>query len=474
MVGADHVVPAVRTALLERYGPALRRPLNAASAAALHARAARRSTSRSSTGACPRRSAASSSTPTGSAATAATRARPADRRRLPGVRRERDARVPVRRGAARRAASASTVRGVGGLRRRRSRDAARPHRHVARLLGLAARVPRRPVAASARWRASAPSRSRSPPAQDRNGFAMKRDVARRSASAKLSDLARYWPKRRRVSHEDASTRRPTRSRASSGRSRRAACSTCRARGGYRRAPASPSRSSTPAPSSITRTWRRTSGPTSTRSPATASTTTATATSTTSTASTSRRPGRRPGPPDGHGHGTHVAGIIAAAANGRGVVGVAPRAKIMTVKVLDDDGRGHDRRRRRGHPLRRRQRRARDQRQHPGRRPRPAPRRRGRRRRRRQRARRRLRRQQRARHRQPAVLPGRDPRAEPDRRRRDRAGRRAPHRQLLQLRPADRPARRARRADPLHDQQRRLRRQSPAPRWPRRWSPAWPR
>jgi subtilisin family serine protease len=38
--------------------------------------------------------------------------------------------------------------------------------------------------------------------------------------------------------------------------------------------------------------------------------------------------------DGNGHGTHVAGIIAAAANRRGVVGVAPKARIMTVKVLD--------------------------------------------------------------------------------------------------------------------------------------------
>ena len=37
--------------------------------------------------------------------------------------------------------------------------------------------------------------------------------------------------------------------------------------------------------------------------------------------------------DGNGHGTHVAGIIAAAANGRGVVGVAFRARIMTVKAL---------------------------------------------------------------------------------------------------------------------------------------------
>ena len=43
--------------------------------------------------------------------------------------------------------------------------------------------------------------------------------------------------------------------------------------------------------------------------------------------------------DGYGHGTHVAGTIAAAANGKGVVGVAFRAKLMAVKVLDDNGGG---------------------------------------------------------------------------------------------------------------------------------------
>lgn len=48
----------------------------------------------------------------------------------------------------------------------------------------------------------------------------------------------------------------------------------------------------------------------------------------------------PDPMDGNGHGTHVAGIIAAAANnGLGIAGVAPGVKIMAVKVLGDTGYG---------------------------------------------------------------------------------------------------------------------------------------
>ncbi|MGW3073163.1 MULTISPECIES: S8 family peptidase [unclassified Kitasatospora] len=37
------------------------------------------------------------------------------------------------------------------------------------------------------------------------------------------------------------------------------------------------------------------------------------------------------------HGTHVAGTIAAAKNGKGVVGVAPNVKLAAVKVVDDGG-----------------------------------------------------------------------------------------------------------------------------------------
>jgi serine protease len=45
------------------------------------------------------------------------------------------------------------------------------------------------------------------------------------------------------------------------------------------------------------------------------------------------------PIDGHRHGTHVAGTIAAAQNGFGVVGVAPGVRLWAVKALDDDGDG---------------------------------------------------------------------------------------------------------------------------------------
>jgi len=46
------------------------------------------------------------------------------------------------------------------------------------------------------------------------------------------------------------------------------------------------------------------------------------------------------PTDDHGHGTHVSGTIAAVANnGKGIVGVAPQARIMALKGLDINGSG---------------------------------------------------------------------------------------------------------------------------------------
>lgn len=45
--------------------------------------------------------------------------------------------------------------------------------------------------------------------------------------------------------------------------------------------------------------------------------------------------------DGHGHGTHVSGIVAAAKDGKGTVGCAPKAELVIAKVLGDDGSGTD-------------------------------------------------------------------------------------------------------------------------------------
>ena len=44
--------------------------------------------------------------------------------------------------------------------------------------------------------------------------------------------------------------------------------------------------------------------------------------------------------DDNGHGTHVAGTVAGKRDGKGVVGVAPKARLYAVKVLDADGSGN--------------------------------------------------------------------------------------------------------------------------------------
>ena len=43
--------------------------------------------------------------------------------------------------------------------------------------------------------------------------------------------------------------------------------------------------------------------------------------------------------DDNGHGTHVSGIVAAWRDGKGVVGVSPKARLYAIKVLDADGSG---------------------------------------------------------------------------------------------------------------------------------------
>jgi subtilisin family serine protease len=50
-------------------------------------------------------------------------------------------------------------------------------------------------------------------------------------------------------------------------------------------------------------------------------------------------GRNRTPVDDNGHGSHVAGTIAAQNNKKGIVGVAPKSKIMPIKSLDANGTG---------------------------------------------------------------------------------------------------------------------------------------
>lgn len=52
--------------------------------------------------------------------------------------------------------------------------------------------------------------------------------------------------------------------------------------------------------------------------------------------------RKKDPLDINGHGTHVSGTVAATDNGLGMVGVAPKTKIMPLKALNDDGMGDSR------------------------------------------------------------------------------------------------------------------------------------
>ena len=184
------------------------------------------------------------------------------------------------------------------------------------------------------------------PAENRNSFAMKRDVAERLGITKLSDLARYWP------GETAATARAAAVAPDARQGEQWAVaegSVLHLPGGVGAVPGHRGDRRGPRHRGADRPSRPGAehlGELRRSAVATASTTTTTATSTTSMASTCPAPSPTRTSRDGHGHGTHVAGIIAAALNGNGVVGVGAAGEA-------DDRQGARQRRLRQHRLRRR-------------------------------------------------------------------------------------------------------------------------
>ena len=337
MITPDHIVPVVSTSLLKRYGPALRRPLNAASRL-LSTLQLRGLNQQVIDGRLPEAVGGEFIDSNGLGGDPARRR--AGPRIVVGFQdfAENETLAYMYAAALRGAGFRVTVRSAGGLRPQ-TVSALRSGRigiwpaYSGSLLGYLggrtltralARIGAQPLALA--------------PAQDRNSFAMKSDVARALGVSKLSDLARYWPKvgasRTRMEHAAPD--------------------------------ALQGEQWAVAPSSVLNlpgAWQLSQG---------AGVTVAVVDSGTKLDHPDLAPnawtnfGEVPGNgadddqngladdvhgvdlttmaaqqdlSDGDGHGTHVAGIIAAAANGRGVVGVAPKAKIMTVRVLDANGAG---------------------------------------------------------------------------------------------------------------------------------------
>ena len=337
MVTPDHVVPVVSTSLLKRYGPALRRPLNAASRL-LTTLQLRGLNQQVIDGRLPEAVGGEFIDANGLGGDPARRR--AGPRIVVGFQEfdENETLAYMYAAALRGAGFRVTVRSAGGLRPQtvaalRSGRIGMWPGYSGSLLGF--------LGGRSLTRALAPIGARPlalAPAQDRNSFAMKSDVAGALGISKLSDLARYWP---RVG-------------ASRTRTEHAAPDPLQ---GEQWAVA---------PSTVLNlpgAWRFSQG---------AGVTVAVIDSGTRLDHPDLAPNawtnfdEVPGNgadddhngfvddvhgvdltttaaqqdlSDGNGHGTHVAGIIAAAANGRGVVGVAPKAKIMTVKALDASGAG---------------------------------------------------------------------------------------------------------------------------------------
>jgi subtilisin family serine protease len=341
MITPDHIVPVVRTALLKRYGSALRRRLNEASALLTTLRL-RGLNQEVLDGRLPEAVG-------GEFADAnALGGDPAHTR--PGPRivvgfqefAENETLAHFYAEALRGAGFRVTVRSAGGLRPqtvaalKRGRIGVYPG-YSGSLLGYVggtslkrslAKIGAQPLALA--------------PAQDRNGFAMKADVARTLGISKLSDLARFWP---------AATRGAARAATASPR----AVDDARQDEQWAFSPTSVL--------DVPGAWELSQG---------AGVTVAIVDTGTKLDHPDLAPniwtnfGEVPGNgvdddhngfvddvhgvdltttaagqrlADDNGHGTHVAGIVAAAANGSGVVGVAPKARIMTVKVMDANGAG---------------------------------------------------------------------------------------------------------------------------------------
>src|SRR4051812_37014781 len=337
MISADHVVPIVRRSVLRRYGRALRRRLNNASGL-LSTLELRGLNQRVIDGRLPEAVGGEFVDANGLGGPARTRRGP---RIVVGYQAfdENQTLAYLYAEALRGAGFRVRVRAVGGLRPETVK-AFRAGRidmwpgYSGSLLGYLGgpSLPR----ALARIGAT---RLRRSPAQDRNSFAMKRDVARRLGVSKLSDLARYWP-----GTATAQAATPV----------------------ARAADAREAEQWAVAPGSVLdlpRAWQLARG---------AGVTVAIIDSGARIQHPDLAPNiwtnfdEVPGNgvdddrngyvddvhgvdlsstspsqdlSDGFGHGTHVAGIVAAAANNTGVVGVAPKAKLMIVKVLRGDGSG---------------------------------------------------------------------------------------------------------------------------------------
>src|SRR3954466_14745420 len=336
MISADHVVPIVRRSVLRRYGRALRRRLNNASGL-LSTRELRGLNQRVIDGRLPEAVGGEFVDANGLGGPARTRRGP---RIVIGYQAfdENQTLAYLYAEALRGAGFRVRVRAVGGLRPETVK-AFRAGRidlwpgYSGSLLGYLGgqSLPR----ALARIGATPLRRS---PAQDRNGFAMKRDVARQLGVSKLSDLARYWPAaatgRAAAGARAADARQREQWAVASGSVLDLPGAWELARGAGATVAIVDSGARVQHPDLAPNIWTNFdevpgNGVDDDRN--------GYIDDVHGVDLSSTRPGQALG--DGAGHGTHVAGIVAAAANGRGVVGVAPQAKLMIVRVLDDHGAG---------------------------------------------------------------------------------------------------------------------------------------